>query len=391
MINKADITTIKNVVIPESFKEPDWVNETYNRFENFIREDYKKKKYIDHTLVRKLIRELLLDNKVQPVYPLKKKNVNKLVSDMYKVFDDEEFQYRYYFIYRAGFFLSTYTASSFTPAELRLPDKFVPQKNKIIKEYKQKREEAKNQNDIDRAIVWVDKEFEKLATEVLNFFRENDYPVSDFLDSGSKGDENDLRKLLVAIGLSINAKGEINDVIERSGTEGLTPTQFFNYTSQAIVSQYKKSNETAKPGYLIRQLNTITADVVLSKEFDCKTDRFLSIKILNTEMLEAFEGKMRKSGSSLVEITKGDTNLIGQTIKVRSPLYCKAEDGICSTCYNPSFVERMNLHDTSGIGLLASTSTAVLLTNMTLKAAHTGLSLNKVAIDFTNDIFEFSE
>jgi hypothetical protein len=76
---------------------------------------------------------------------------------------------------------------------------------------------------------------------------------------------------------------------------------------------------------------------------------------------------------------------------VRSPMYCKAEDGICSTCYNPSFVERMNLHDTSGIGLLASTSTAVLLTNMTLKAAHYGLSLNKTTIDFTNDIFEFSE
>jgi len=391
MNNQADTITLKGVIIPEVFKEPEWVTDTFKKFEDSIRQDYQHRKNIDHALVKKLIYELLLDKKVRPVFPLNKKNVKKLVNDMYLAFDDEEFQYRYYFIYRAGFFLSTFTSSSFTPAALDLPDKFKPQKNKIIKEYKQKLEEAKNENEKEKAIIWVDKAFQQLAKEVLTYFREQGYPVSDFLDSGSKGDENDLRKLLVAIGLSINAKGEINDVIDHSGAEGLTPTQFFNYTSQAIVSQYKKSNETAKPGYLIRQLNTITADVVLSKDIDCKTTRFLTIKVLNKDMLFSLEGKMRKTGSGLTSITKGDTDLIGQSIKIRSPLYCKSEDGICSTCYNPDFINRMNLHETSGIGLLASTSTAVLLTDMTLKAAHSGLSLNREAIDFTNDIFEFSE
>ncbi len=382
---------IKGVVIPDGFKEPAWVNETYDEFERLVREDYKKNKTINTKLVRKLIKDMLLDGRVTPLYPLGKINVNKLMQQMYDMFDNEEFQYRYYFIYRAGFFLSTYTASSFTPESLILPDEFKPRKLKILKEYDQKIEDAKNENEKEKAIIWVDKAFKALTSEVLDYFRAHNYPVMDFLDSGAKGGDDDLRKLLVAIGLSINSKDEINDVIGRSGTEGLSPTQFFNYSSQAIVSQYKKSHETAKPGYLIRQLNTIAAGVSLSKLTDCGTTRFLSIKIINEDMLKAFEGKLRKTTTGLTEISRKDTELIGETVKIRSPLYCKAPDGICINCYNPAFVEKMNLHESSGIGLLASTNIANDLTSLTLKAAHAGLSLSKDPIDFTTDIFEYSE
>jgi DNA-directed RNA polymerase subunit beta' len=237
--------------------------------------------------------------------------------------------------------------------------------------------------------MWVDKEFKKLTKEVMEYFREHrdEYPIIDSFDSKAKGDENDLRKLLIAIGLSINAKGKINDVIARSGAEGLTPTQFFNYTSQAIVSQYKKSRETAAPGYLIRQLNTIMAGVRLSKTKDCGTKGRLSVKILNKDMLLSMKGKLSDDGVLGPERTE----LIGKTIKLRSSLYCKSKDGICHNCYNPDFIEKMNLHTNAGIGLLSSTAQASMLTNMTLKAAHTGLSLDKTTVDLTQDIFEFSE
>ncbi len=381
---------IKDTRVPKAFQEPDWVPETFDKFENIIREDFKKRKYLDHTLVKKSIQEILLDNRVKPSYPLHSKNVNKLVSKMYDVFDNEEFQYRYYFIYRAGFFLSTFSSDSFTPNALELPQEFKPKKAKIIKEYEARLETAKNQAEEEKAILWVDKAFQKLAKEVLQYFRERDYPLSNFLDSGAKGKEDDLRKLLVAVGLSINTKGEINDVIERSGSEGLSPTQFFNYSSQAISSLYAKSHETAKPGYLIRQLHSISAPVKLSKQHDCGTTKFLNIKIINKDMLEAFHGKMRKTQMGLEEITKDDTDLIGTKVQIRSPLYCKAEDGICVTCYNPWFVDRMQLREMAGIGTLASSAQAELLVNLTLKASHTGLSLGREEIDFTEDAFIYS-
>jgi DNA-directed RNA polymerase subunit beta' len=387
-IDKMKKYKLDGVVIPQAFEPPEWVSTTFNKFVDVIKSSYKGS--MDSAVVRKAIKELLLDNKISPPYPLNKKNINILLEKMHKVFDDEEFQWRYMLIYRAGFFLSTFTASSFTPESLELPKQFRPKRQKIIKEYHQKRNDAKTENQHDDAIIWIDKKFAQLASEVLQYFRENDdkYPIVHSIDSGSKGSDNDLRKLLVAIGLSINAKGEINDVIERSGAEGLTPTQFFNYTSQAIVSQYQKSRDTAIPGYLIRQLNTIAAPVKLSKTIDCKTSGTLRLKILNKEMLYALEGKILKSGD---KITRDDADLIGKTVHIRSPLYCKAKDGICHTCYCPDFIDRLNLHANAGIGLLASTSQAGMLTDMTLKAAHSGLSLNKAEVDLSQDIFEFSD
>jgi DNA-directed RNA polymerase subunit beta' len=385
----ADSTTLKGVVIPDAFKQPEWVEKTFNNFIKSVKEDYIKNKMINPSLVRKYFKHFILDDKISPAYPLNKKNISKLLDKMYKTFGDEEFQWRYMLVYRAGFYLSSLTANSFTPEALVLPQQFRKSRQKIIEEFQDMMSNSKNDTEREKAIHWVDNTFKKLANEVLEYFRErpDKYPIISSIDSGAKGSPDDLRKLLIAIGLSINAKGDINDIIERSGAEGLTPTQFFNYTSQAIVSQYKKSRETAAPGYLIRQLNTIMIGVKLSKTIDCKTSGRLAVRIQNKDMLKSMEGKVYDKGI----ISADDTNLIGKTIKLRSPLYCKSKDGICHTCYNPSFIERMNLQNNAGIGLLASTAQAGLLTNMTLKAAHTGLSLDKTEIDLTNDIFEFTD
>jgi len=389
----ADTTLIPGVVIPEAFKEPEWVQETYTKFTDVFKNNFKQNSRIDTKLVRGLVSDIIFDGKLKIPFPLNKKNVGRTLSQAYEAFDNEEFQWRYYLFYRISFFLSSFTGTSFTPESLRLPTVFIPKKKDILDKYHTKLVEARNQTDRDKAIHWVDGALKKLAKEVLEYFREhpNEYPVVDLLDSGAKGSEDDLRKLLIAVGLSINSKNEVNDVIDRSGAEGLNPTQFFSGSSQSIVAQYKKSGETAIPGYLIRSLNTIASGVQLSKMSDCGTKRYLSVKVQSEGLLGAIEGKMRWTGSTLKEITKQDTDLVGTRVKLRSPLYCKATDGICATCYNPSYVERMNLTENAGIGLLASTSNATLLTNLTLKSAHTGLSLSKKEVDLTNDIKEFSE
>jgi DNA-directed RNA polymerase subunit beta' len=389
-IPNSNTSLLPGVVIPDAFAQPEWVEQTFERFKKTILEDYQKSKSINPINTRKAIKDIILDGKCSPAFPLNKKNINKLLEKMYDAFDDIEFQWRYLLLYRVGFFLSTFTANSFTPESLKLPKQFIPKRKKVIDEYRERLHSSKNEKERQDAILWVDKSFKKLADEVLEYFREHDdrYPIIHSIDSGSKGSADDLRKLLIAIGLSINAKNEINDVIDKSGAEGLTPTQFFNYSSQAIVSQYKKSKDTAIPGYLIRQLNTISSSVVLSKTVDCGTTRYLKLKVLNKNMLEALEGKILKDGKTL---DKSMTDLIGKTIHIRSPLYCKAKDGICKVCYNPKFADKMNLESNAGIGLLASTSQANMLTSITLKAAHAGLSLKKESVNLKEDIFNYSD
>ncbi len=388
-IPNADTTTLPGVVIPEAFKQPDWVEADFKIFTDTIKADYNKNNLLNIALVRKLFNQYILGGKLKASFPLHDKNVSKLLEKMYPIFGSEEFQWRYMLIYRTGFFLSSLVSISFTPEALVLPDKFKKERSKLIDEYKKKKEESNSQVEIDKTINWINKEFNNLALRVLDYFREHRevYPIIDSLDSGAKGKPDDFRKLLVAIGLSINARGEINDVVDRSGSEGLSPTQFFNYSSQAIVSQYKKSSETAIPGYLIRQLNTIMVGVKLSKTIDCQTKGRLSIHIQDKDMLKSMVGKIYEGGV----LSEDDTSLIGKRVKLRSPLYCKAEDGICHKCYCPDFIERMHLETNAGIGLLSSTAQANMLTSITLKAAHTGLSIDKIEVNLQEDVFEFCE
>jgi len=229
----ADTTSIPGIVIPEAFKQPAWVEETFKKFTDLIHEDYKKSNNkINHEFFRKMFVGVILQNKLTPTWPLNKKNVTKLINDLYELCDNEEFQWFYYLIYRAGFYISTKVSSSFTPESLSLPDKFRPHRQKIIEEYKQKLSEAKNDSEKEKVYIWVNAEFASLANEVLQYFRNNidKYPVVELIDSGAKGSQSDLQRLLVAVGLSIDSKTEINDVIDKAHSDGLSQTQFFNFS-----------------------------------------------------------------------------------------------------------------------------------------------------------------
>ena len=74
----ADSTTLKGVVIPDAFKQPEWVEKTFNNFIKSVKEDYIKNKMINPSLVRKYFKHFILDDKISPAYPLNKKNISKL-------------------------------------------------------------------------------------------------------------------------------------------------------------------------------------------------------------------------------------------------------------------------------------------------------------------------
>ena len=137
-IQHANENILDNVVIPEAFLPPEWVEKTFETFREEIHKEYQKNKHIPVSTVRKLIKDIIFDGKLTPNYPLNKKNISILLEKMYNVFGDEEFQWRYMLLYKVGFFLSTYSANSFTPDSLELPDQFKPKRQKIIKEYQEK-------------------------------------------------------------------------------------------------------------------------------------------------------------------------------------------------------------------------------------------------------------
>jgi DNA-directed RNA polymerase subunit beta' len=380
-INIENSTRLYNskIIIPNAFRPPEWFFKTKDIFRKEILESIKKNGFLDKELVRKMLNEVL-ENKVKIKFPLNDINVKKLYADMYDIFEDDVFIWKYQLIYEIGFFLSTLKPSSFSPESMILPEEFKKEKERIRLQYENSPKKEKD-------IIKANKELDNLAEKVMEYFRKNNISVADLIDSGSKGSVDDIRKLLLGVGLSINAKGEINDVILKAHSEGLDKTQFFNYSSQGIVSLYSKSMNTAKPGYLIRQLYTIMETLNLSKLNDCGTKKYFEFKIPKgkdgKKILFNLKGRVLDTGDI---IDHEDESYLGKKVKLRSPLYCQARDGICKTCYNPKAVEELKMVPGSKVGQMSVASLAESLVNLTLKASHVGLSLDTEEIDLTKDV-----
>jgi len=372
-------------ITPEVFKEPEWIKETEEKIKKAVKENANKADSVK--LFKKLLEKDILKGKIKPRYPLNKKNIARLVGKMWEAFDDYEFIYRYYLLGRLGFYLSTYRPANFSPESLKLPAQFQKKKLELLQEYKKR---IDNGVPKDKAVAWIDKEFNKLTNEVLDYWEKIGINTSDIVRSGSRGKPDDIRKMLVAVGLSINSKGEINDIILKSHIEGLEQTQMFHYSSQAIQALYAKSSETAVPGYLSRKLSTIMEPIVLSKIKDCGSKKYLELEIQDQDMLDALDGRIMSNGH-MIDSNK-DHNLIGKKIKLRSSLYCKAKDGLCETCFNPKYVKKLGLKPGAKIGVLVSSSIgADALVNLTLKKSHVGISLNLEEVNLEEDIFKYAE
>ncbi len=379
-----NLTFNQEFVYPEHTKRPEWVNVRLDKFFTRLKQDTSKN--LSESLLRDSIIDNLEDNilhsKVKITKTLTKKTISELINKTDSVTDNGiDFMWFYYLLMQAGFTLSSVIPSSFQPEALTLPKKFVSAKNEAVDVYKKSKQTPED-------ALKLQKDMTKIAKEVQSYFIENKIYVADLLgdQSGAKGGVEHIQSLLLAVGLSINSFGEINDVITNSHVEGMTQTEFFNGSSQAIQALYAKSSETAKPGYLGRKLSAIAERIKLSNLEDCGTKKYLEIKIRDKDMLKSFEGRYyrTKVGIEMQLTTKSD--VVGETVKLRSPLYCHAKDGICHRCYNPLFISKMNLRAGDNIGLIASTGLTGSLVNLTLKKSHVGVGLDKQDVDLRDEI-----
>ena len=369
-------------VYPKHAERPEWVNQRLTKFHDQLKKDCSQGLKID------LLRNKIIDNLEDNILPdsvkvketLDKKGIGRLIKQFDKIAKtDIEFMWFYYLIMQAGFVLSTVIPSSFQPEALILPKEFTKDKNDAMKKYNGSKKST------DDAMTYQ-KDITKIAEQVKIYFEKHQINIVDLMNSEAKGNIGHIQSLLLSVGLSINSFGEINDVIENSHAEGLTQTQFFNGSSQAIQALYAKSSETAKPGYLGRKLSTISERIKLSSQVDCGTNKYLTIRIRDKGMLYSFEGRVYKTKIGLEKILTSNSDVIGETLQIRSPLFCKAKDGICHKCYNQDYINNFKLTAGSNIGLLAATGLTGSLVNLTLKKSHVGVGLDKEEVDFNKEI-----
>jgi hypothetical protein len=111
---------------------------------------------------------------------------------------------------------------------------------------------------------------------------------------------------------------------------------------------YFKAAISAEPGYLSRRVTMSNAGVQINKKKeDCGSKHYFTLQVDN-KTAECLIGRYYMEGGRRVLIKSVD-QIIGKTIKLRSPLFCLADPGICPTCFGNAWKEL----GTENIGILA--------------------------------------
>jgi DNA-directed RNA polymerase subunit beta' len=223
-------------------------------------------------------------------------------------------------------------------------------------------------------------------------------PIFMMTNSGSRGNQDQMRQLAGMRGLMAKPSGEIIETpITSSFREGLSVLQYFISTHGARKGLADTALKTANSGYLTRRLVDVAQDVTVS-EYDCGTvdgleiaDLFragdlkekLSSRVLgrvslfpvydpdsyeevvpaNTLIDEKYTDAIEKSGVS--------------SIMIRSALTCQSEHGVCAMCYGRDLARGHVVNVGETVGIIAAQSIGEPGTQLTMRTFHIGGTASK--------------
>ena len=152
--------------------------------------------------------------------------------------------------------------------------------------------------------------------------------------------------------------------------------QQFNINDIRLTTLYEYKYGTRVSGYLAKQLlAAFQSEYLGPKGSDCGSTKYLEIGITDGN-INNFINRYVLNGTKLTEITNNNkSQLVGKTVKMRSPLYCKGygkDKCICNACGGNYYY---NMENTE-IGLLASIC-GTDLTQANLQKFHQNLVLTK--------------
>ena len=279
-----------------------------------------------------------------------------------------------------------------------------PEKEEILSGYEAKVKVV--EGNYERGLITEDERHE----QIVNIWTEATDTVADAMqknlnelnsiymmaNSGARGSFKQIRQLAGMRGLMANPKGEIIErPIKANFMEGLSVLEYFISTHGARKGLADTALRTADSGYLTRRLVDVSQDVII-READCGTEEFVELAINLPEGInKSVMGRILaedvhkplasgKPGKTIVaekgeSITAPRLREIAEALEdenaklpVRSVLKCRAETGVCQTCYG-TFLATGNVSDIGdAVGIIAAQSIGEPGTQLTMRTFHTG-------------------
>jgi len=273
-----------------------------------------------------------------------------------------------------------------------------PDKNQIIDRFEKEAEKAETQ--FKRGVI-TDEERRQKEIEIWmsanstvkrameqNLGQNPFNPLNMMVDSGARGNPQQVAQIAGMKGLVANPRGEmIPRPIISSFREGLSVLEYFISTHGARKGLADTALRTADSGYLTRRLVDVAQELII-REDDCGTTRGLTIgnigadtaghrtyldTRLESRVLARDTGPF-KAGTTLgpeeVDVLRDDESVT--EVRTRSVLTCEAEHGVCAMCYGRSLATRREVELGEAVGVIAAQSIGEPGTQLTMRTFHTG-------------------
>ncbi|MDA0802419.1 MAG: DNA-directed RNA polymerase subunit beta' [Planctomycetota bacterium] len=218
-------------------------------------------------------------------------------------------------------------------------------------------------------------------------------PVYLFMDSGARGNRNQLQQLAAMKGQISKPNGEIIEAPVKSNfREGLQVLEYFSSTHGTRKGLADTALKTADSGYLTRKLCDVAQSVVVSED-DCGTTMGISKRALykgedvDIPLRDVVKGRtscdtiidprsdetiVAKGEMITVEASRRIESLGTPSVTVRSPLTCQSRRGVCAKCYGMDLSTGVLVEPGLAVGIIAAQSIGEPGTQLTMRTFHTG-------------------
>ncbi|MEW2912480.1 DNA-directed RNA polymerase subunit beta' [Leisingera sp. JC11] len=211
--------------------------------------------------------------------------------------------------------------------------------------------------------------------------------------SGARGSVTQMKQLGGMRGLMAKPNGDIIETpIISNFKEGLTVLEYFNSTHGARKGLSDTALKTANSGYLTRRLVDVAQDCIV-REHDCGTERAITAEAaVNDGEVVASLGErilgrvaaddIKKPGTEEIIVAAGqliDERMADaveeagvQSTRIRSPLTCESEEGVCAMCYGRDLARGTQVNTGEAVGIIAAQSIGEPGTQLTMRTFHIG-------------------
>ncbi len=367
--------------------------------------------FIETTPGRLILNEIVPEKLRYYNVTLNRREVRKIVEKCFEVYGWSKTAEFLDELKRLGFEYATKAGVSFSIVDIEIPKEA---KEKVIKKAEeestllQKAVESglySEEERYHRAIeIWTKATEEVKDIMLANFDILNSVYMMAF--SGARGNVDQVRQLAAMRGLMADPSGQIMDIpIKSSFYEGLTVSENFISSYGARKGVVDTALRTSDSGYLTRRLVDVAQSLVIREE-DCGTDDGIYVEALEDEGKIVLSLKDRIIGRFAAEDVYNDKGelIIAKNeyidvekaklvekfgikrVKIRSPMTCKSEKGICQKCYGEDLATHRLVNIGEAVGVIAAQSIGEPGTQLTMRTFHTGgvalTSLNYQNIQF---------